>query len=387
MITIEQHDWLRKINSASGLETPYMLTDVAHIRRQCQLFKESFPDVKLYYAVKCFSHERVLRTVDPLVDGYDAASAAEIQTLVAIGVDPLRINYSNPIKSEPSIRTAVRLGVRSFAFQSKGELDKIARCTSTADVYVRVRMGDAHGAQNFSSKFGCDPDHAISMLTYAQTLGLNPMGITFHVGSQATEVAAWKRAIKDAQALADDACKNGITLTMINMGGGFPAVYDIDDPRIVTIAIAVNSAIADGPANIAYIAEPGRFVVADSSVIVATVISREDRANKPWLFLDVGAFQAFFEIFEFDRFMYPVQSRTHLAAKVANQPLISYALSGPTCDSFDTMTMDVQLPAGIQEGDQLIISKTGAYTIAYGSNFNGFTIPRPHFIDSEGDML
>lgn len=386
MVTTEIHDWLTKIDAASGLKTPYMLTDLTVIRRQCQLFKTHFPTVGLYYAVKCFPHEQVLRTVDPYVDGYDAASLAEIKQLLRTGVDPARINYSNPIKSEESIRGAVRLGVTKFSFQSKGELDKIARCASRAEVYVRVRMGDAAGAQQFSSKFGCNYDDALSMLVYAHTLSLNPVGVTFHVGSQATDITAWQRAIADAQRLVANGRTHGLRLNLINMGGGFPVIYDAADPRIVTIADAISAATAKGPADVTYIGEPGRFIAADSSVIVATVIGREDRGDKPWLFLDVGAFQAFFEIFEFNRLLQPVYSLKH-AAQDNDHALVSYALSGPTCDSSDTLTTDITLPAGIHEGDRLVFTQAGAYTIAYGSPFNGFPVPVPHFIDDQGENI
>lgn len=378
------HDWLDILDLVGDFETPIIVTDVNRVRRQCHLFKQYFPDTKLYYAVKCLPESEVIQSIDDLVDGYDAASVPEIHLILSKGVNPARIGFSNPVKSCEAIKEAAQLGVSRFAYQSKGELDKIAHCAPGSSVYLRVRMRDAEAAISFSAKFGCKVSEADELLEAATDLGLKPIGVTFHVGSQARDAAAWQEAILTAGAIAKQASRRGVRLEMINIGGGFPVMYDENDPAIDVIAHSVNGAIEQNDLKTEYLAEPGRFLTADSSAIVATVIGVEDRKDSSWLFLDVGAFQAFFEIFEFGNFPYPVFSMRHLENRSAEDVATKhYVLTGPTCDSFDTMALDVVLPANIQVGDELLFTMTGAYTTVYGSNFNGFNIPTRIFVDTE----
>ncbi len=112
----------------------------------------------------------------------------------------------------------------------------------------------------------------------------------------------------------------------------------------------------------------------------------ETRNGIPWLFLDVGSFQAFLEIFEFNYFPYPVHSLRHLKGEVPIIQAQHYVLTGPSCDSYDTMTMSIELPTDMAVGDKLLITMCGAYTIVYGSDFNGFKVPPREFINSNSTI-
>lgn len=371
------------VNAADGstFDTPYMLTDLDIVRSQCRLFRENFPSVKLLYAMKSFSDLEVITALDDLVDGYDVASIKEIRALIGREIAPERLAFGNPVKSTGAIKEATTLGVNRFAFQSRNELTKIADYAPGAQVYVRVMMGDSEGAIPFSSKFGCSLDEAIDLLKVAAKMGLNPVGITFHVGSQAKDLRAWSYAVDSAQQLVDKAAKQGILLDVINIGGGFPVEYSSDDPRIQDIASEVNEVIHSSSRKLTYMAEPGRFLVADSSVIVTTVIGVEKRLGRTWLYLDVGTFQAFMEVFEFHDFPYPVYSLRHLQQDIKNEKYDAYVLTGPSCDSYDTMALHVELPGDINVGDKLVVCMAGAYTVVYGSTFNGFAVPPRHFLN------
>lgn len=366
---------------AHQFQTPYMVTDLSVIQSQCHEFKKRLPGVKLYYAVKCFSDEEVIQAIDHLVDGYDIASTEEIKLLLNLGISPARITFSNPVKSESALREAYKMGVTDFAFQSQNELVKIKKNAPGAKVYLRIKVSDKTSALAFSSKFGANPEDAIKLLETAQNLGLAPIGVTFHVGSQATDVSVWEKAVDVALSIIEQAEKAGIHLSVINLGGGFPVQYSPDDPSFEDTAQAVRHAIKDVPQSMSLIGEPGRFLSADSSVIVSTIIGVEEREGITWLFLDVGAFQAFVEIFEFGYFPYPVYSLSHLLHEVKTEKTREYVLTGPSCDSFDTMSLSVRLPADLSIGDTIIITVAGAYTIVYGSDFNGFKVPSRRFIN------
>ena len=210
---------------------------------------------------------------------------------------------------------------------------------------------------------------------------MNPIGLTFHVGSQATSSNVWHTALETCSEVISQAKKINVEIGLVNLGGGFPVQYTQNDPAIDQVSKEVNLAVKNHIPHIKHIiAEPGRYIVADSSVIITTIIGVEERNGKDWLYLDVGTFQAFVEIFEFGYFPYPVKSLKHEVNKFPARELKSYALTGPSCDSYDTMTMDIKLPTDLAIGDKLIIGVTGAYTIVYGSNFNGYKIPTVKFI-------
>jgi ornithine decarboxylase len=119
--------------------------------------------------------------------------------------------------------------------------------------------------------------------------------------------------------------------------------------------------------------EPGRGIVATSTVLVSEIVARNDRANKPWLCMDAGIYNALYEAMIH-------QGSTRYPIKLQNEPLgevetLQFTLAGPTGDSLDIVARDVALPAYIDVGDKLIFEHAGAYTLALASRFNGFPAP------------
>jgi ornithine decarboxylase len=367
--------------------TPYMITDLSVIGRQSALFKDLLPQVSIFYALKSYDHPRVIRYIDNKVSGYDVASVGEIKKLLAEGVQPDRMLFSNPVKSVNAILRAHKLGVNSFAFQSSNELEKIAKYAPEANVYIRLRIDK--GSKSFSfavsnEKFGASVTDAVALMKQAKQLDLNPIGISFHVGSQMSDSDAWSGAIEECYVVAKQLDKEKITISTINIGGGFPVYYGESQPgcSIEDIANSINKTIKKCPLpNIKFVAELGRFLTAESSQIVTTVIGTEERIGKDWLFVDISVFHAFMEKFGFNEFPYPIYSLNHIS-KNLDLPLESYAVTGPTCDSYDTLDTEVMLPKGLRVGNRLIVGSTGSYSLVYASNFNGFNIPKVYFFES-----
>lgn len=371
--------------AAGNLEaSPALLLDTTILKDSCKSFRTLLPEVQIFYAFKSFNDPLVVSAIDGLVDGYDVASLTEIESLLAGGVHANRMAFSNPVKSSDAIARANELGIGKFSFQSENELIKLSKHAPGSRVYVRLNVNGADGALDFSSKFGADPQKAVELLQQASQLGLVPIGITFHVGSQAEDIEAWKAAIARALHIMRTIADAGIVLQELNIGGGFPVKYEHNSLTIATLAPVLNEALEQVKAefpDIQIIAEPGRFIGADSAVIVSTVIGKEDRGGKTWLYMDTGNFQSFTEVFEFGRFLHPVHTLNDVLAGNDNPSLVTYALTGPTCDSFDTMTQSIELPVGIEVGDKLLITMAGSYTIAYGSNFNGFAPPEVNILN------
>ena len=364
--------------------TPYLITDLSTVADRYHRFRAALPGIRPHYAMKCNSSPEILRTLADIGAGFEVASLGELKMLQYIGVDPADVLYSNPIKPPSHVAAAHEAGLWRFSFDSPGELDKIASHAPGSAVYLRLRVDDSNSTFPLSRKFGASDPEAVDLLRRARKLGLLPYGLTFHVGSQSADVSAWRRAVAAAGRIMAEASEDGVTLTMLNIGGGFPSRYVSAVPDIEEIGAAVVPAIDEllpyRPSLLT--AEPGRHLVAESGVLVATVLGRETRGDENWIYLDVGAFNGMMETLQTgNTWEYPLwTSRAdHGAAS-----LEKFTVTGPSCDSSDTMFYGVDLPSTIAPGDRVYIGSAGAYTLSYASGFNGFPPPTPVFVDHAG---
>ena len=368
-------DTLRLID----VPTPYLVTDLDTVAARYAAFTAAMPGVSTFYAMKCNPSPEILRTLAAAGAGFEVASIGELRMLQALGVDPAGVLYSNPVKAPGLIAAAAGAGLWRFAFDSPGELAKIAERAPGAAVYVRLAVDDSTSVFPLSRKFGTDVEDAYDLMLLARRLGLRPYGITFHVGSQCETTGAWRTAIRAAGRLMERLIPDGIALEMLDLGGGFPARYVAGEPSIDRIGEVIASEIAGLPYRPALIAaEPGRHLVAESSVMAATIIGREMRGDEHWLFLEVGAYHGLIEALQAPGgWDYPIRSSLR---SLPEDPTLAFTLTGPTCDSSDTIAYGVQLPATLAVGDVLYFGSAGAYTLAYASSFNGFPPPTPIFV-------
>jgi len=360
------------------MPTPYLVTDLDTVAARHASFRAALPGVQVHYAMKCNPAEEVLRTLHSEGASFEVASIGELRMLQAIGVDPADVLYSNPVKPPAHIAAAHAAGLWRFSFDSPNELTKIAEHAPGAAVYVRLRVDDEASVFPLSRKFGTDIEDAYDLLLLAQRLDLRPYGVTFHVGSQCLRPSAWASAIDAAGKLMDRLRHEGINLEMLDIGGGFPARYTTDVPSIEQIGAATTEALDALPYRPGLIvAEPGRHLVAESGVLAATVIGHERREEEHWLYLEVGTFNGLMEVLQTPGgWDFPMRT----SASLQDGELVPYTVTGPTCDSSDTIGYGIMLPAGLKTGDVLYIGTTGAYTLAYASDFNGFDQPTPLFV-------
>jgi ornithine decarboxylase len=360
-----------------GAVTPFLACDLDALAGTYARFLAALPGVSCFYAMKCNPSTEVLRTLAALGSGFEVASLGELRMLREIGVDPAEVLFSNPVKAPAHIAEAARAGLWRFSFDGAGELRKLAEHAPGSAVYLRLRVDDSTSVFPLSRKFGAGVEDGYDLLRYAASLGLRPYGITFHVGSQCGSTSAWRDAITDAGRLMRMLAADGIRLDMLDVGGGFPARYVEDVPSLTAVADTVLTAIDEllpyRPALLA--AEPGRHLVAENAVLVATVIGRETRADEQWLYLDVGAYNGLMEAQQTD-----MQWRYPLWTDRAGAALEPFTVTGPSCDSSDTVFQGVLLPSTVDVGDRLYIGSAGAYTLSYASAFNGFPPPQPVFV-------
>jgi len=353
-----------------GIETPFLLIDKDKVREKASLIGRHIKKSRVFYAVKANPDIEILRYLNKLNMNFEIASEGELEILSSIGVKPSRIISSNPVKSLKFLRIAASYGVHSVSFDSVEEVDKLAEFIPHCNVYVRLSVPNEGSEWPLSKKFGVELDEAVYLLSYARDKGLNPVGVTFHVGSQCTNIYNWNIALDKAKTLWDLAKKKGIRLKLLNIGGGYPIRYTKNVIGIEAIEKNVDSLIFERfPGDIEVHIEPGRAVVGDAGIFVTTVIGKAKRDDEDWVYLDVGVFNGLMESVGGIKYSYLVESHKQ------TRPRKQWTVAGPSCDSFDVIDKNVTLPEP-QVGSLMLILSSGAYTVSYASEFNGFSIPR-----------
>jgi ornithine decarboxylase len=354
-------------------ETPCVVIDLDVITDNYKTMKRLLPLAQIFYAVKANPAPEIVNILNTEGSSFDTASRGEIDLCLGLGAPAEKISFGNTIKKERDIAYAYEKGVRLFAFDSEAELQKLAKSAPGAKVYCRILMECSGAEWPLSRKFGCAPEMATNLLVKAREMGLDAYGISFHVGSQQTDLDQWDVAVGRAAQMFSALQKANIDLRMVNIGGGFPARYRSAVRPVEDYAEAVMSAMQKHFGNNIpeIIIEPGRSMVGDAGVLQAEVvlISEKDYdEDKRWIYLDVGKFGGLAETMD-EAIKYKLVT-PHDGGRTG--PVI---LAGPTCDSADILyeKTDYQMPIDLAVGDKIEIHSTGAYTTSYSSvNFNGF---------------
>src|SRR6266403_1677939 len=353
-------------------ETPCLVVDLDLIVAAYDALRHYLPLAQIYYAVKANPAAEILDVLSRKGASFDVASRGEIELCLGNGAAPDRLSFGNTIKKERDIAYAYQAGVRLFAFDSAHELEKLARAAPGARVLCRILVACDGAEWPLSRKFGCTPEMAVELLRQARDAGLDPYGISFHVGSQQTDLGQWDGAVGTAARMFTALAETDINLRMVNIGGGFPAHYRGEVAGVARYAQAVTDALTRHFGNDLpeIIVEPGRSLVGDAGVIQSEVvlISRKGYdEEKRWVYLDVGKFTGLAETMDES-----IKYRIKTPCGGAVGPTV---IAGPTCDSADILyeKTEYQLPLDLKIGDKVEILSTGAYTSSYSSvGFNGF---------------
>ena len=381
----------------AAADTDRVVYDLTGIEERYDQLIEQLPGVNVRFAIKACPIDEVIGTLADRGAGCDAASPNEILQALRVGVPIERIHYGNTTKSDQNIHAAHWMGVRDFATDSLQDLAAIAVHAPGSRVFCRLATSGEGALWGLTRKFGCSTGDAVVIMEKARELGLVPAGLSAHVGSQQMRPEAWSTAFEDFARVMSALTERGIDLRYINIGGGMPALGYLDrhgkrleppcDKIFATIRDGMQhlSELAAGP--LEFIAEPGRYLVADHGAIRAHVqrlSSREllEGEREHWLYLSTGKYNG---LYEMDELQYRLVFPTHEAEEageagtaVARVPAV---VAGPTCDSDDAFVHEdslVEVPAALESGDPVWILSCGAYATSYTTQgFNGFD-PLPY---------
>ena len=352
---------------------PTLVLDVDVVEANYLALKAGLGRADIHYAVKANPARAILERLVALGSHFDAASRGEIELCLSLGARPGTISFGNTVKRPSDIAFAHQAGITLFAADAEEELEKIAAHAPGAEVYIRLIVETSEADWPLTRKFGCDREMAVRLLDRAEELGLRPVGFSFHVGSQTKRADMWSGVLDEMARIWDAARQAGHALSLLNIGGGFPAFYGeaIDAPtdyarRVMELVSARFGQVER------VMAEPGRGLVAEAGVIACEVmlVSRKsDRDMHRWVYLDIGKFSGLAETMD-------EAIRYQFVTPRDGEAMGPCIMAGPSCDSADVLyeKRPVMLPMSLKSGDRVLIRNTGAYTSSYSSlGFNCFT--------------
>ena len=365
------HEELLKMADEYG--TPLMIVDHKILRENYQKFIKFMPRIKPFYAIKANPEPEIIRTLYKCGSNFDVASIEELNVVESSILGTLEekekflefnVIYANPVKRFSSLNKIENKRM-AMVFDNYAELDKIAKYCNTATLILRMDVSNEGSIVELSSKFGAPYEECMDLIIYANNLGFKVEGISFHVGSQCSNINNYVKALEQGKKLFTEAQTKGIHLKLIDIGGGFPTQYDKTSPTIEHVAKIINKALDEYFPDPFYeiIAEPGRYMVANAAISIVQINGKSIRKGKPFYYINDGVYNTFSGVI-FDHIQY------HFKAFKPGLGVPS-AVVGPTCDALDKIVMDDPLPA-LDVGDMLYSENTGAYTNASATHFNGF---------------
>lgn len=371
---VDTYDIINDFLEDNRSEQAFYVVDLGEIIHAVNQWQTLLPMVKPFYAIKCNPNPVMLEALASMGVNFDCASEAEIKTVIEITKDPTRIIFANPCKMSSQIRYARANDVDCMTFDSEEELYKVKLFHPYAKLILRLAVDDSKSVCKFNKKFGCKLDQVQELLVIAKTLKLHVVGFSFHVGSNCSSEDTYYEAIGNVRNAVDIAADLDIQTTLIDIGGGFRGVDEEKGVKFVHITEKIKEAIEDffpdhEEQGIEFMAEPGRYFAQRTHTLVMNVIGKKiimEKDEKTIVYyLNDGIYGSF------NCIMFDHEKPTILPFNERNEKQFRSRLFGPTCDSIDMISEDVMLPE-LATGEWVYSENMGAYTVAAGSNFNGF---------------
>jgi ornithine decarboxylase len=385
-------------------EKAFFVADLSKVLGQHAKWSRCLPEIVPFYAIKCNPDPYVLRLLAALGTGFDCASLGEINQVLSIGgIDPSRIIFANPCKANSFIRQSANLGVDTMTFDNADELHKIAKIHKGAKLVVRILTDDSKSLCRLGLKFGAALAAVPGLLSKAKELGLDVIGVSFHIGSGSYDPAAFGDAIARARAAFDMGAQAGYDFTLLDVGGGFEDAHFEATATGLRVALDLHFPVRD---RLRIIAEPGRFFVATAFTLATNIIARRgqtagdepledegpvpDEDPKVMYYVNDGVYGSFNCILFDHQVVHPYPltlGRSWFAPSVPipHGALQTSSVWGPTCDSIDCISKVTLLPRSLEVGDWLGFENMGAYTVCAASRFNGFDTSRICYTTGVGD--
>lgn len=319
--------------------------------------------------MKCNPDSQVISILGDLGSGFDCASRYEIELVISQGISADRIIFASPCKKPSDIEFAREVGVDRMTFDNEAELRKIKQLFPRSQLILRCFASDPSATYSLSSKFGAHPEESLKLLKLAKSLGLEVIGVSFHVGSGSKDPKIFEVAIKDSRRVVDAGLQLGHEMRLVDIGGGFST--ETFDMAAVTIKNALNTHFRGMPMD--FVAEPGRYFVANALTVACGIIARRDSRENPaspqgpmnhMLYLNDGIYGSFLT-YLFEPCPQPkvLRASGEFYPRTCSSDLANYIIWGPTCDGIDCILRDAELPGDLTCGDWVYFSNMGGMSL------------------------
>ena len=379
---------------ATEYGTPLYVYDADVVRERYRRITEAFSRVPplIAYSVKANGSLGILRLLASLGAGADIVSGGELFRARRAGVPTSKIVFAGVGKTDEEILAGLEAGILLFNVESEGELDRIEQLARgrglVAPVAIRVNP-DVHSPTpheytrtgHADSKFGVSPEATVDLYRrIAASDDLDARGIDVHIGSQISSTGPHLAALTEALRIVDVLAAEGITLSYLDLGGGFGVSYDGQHEEMPLEALAADVAPRLLERDLALILEPGRFLMADAGVLVTRVLGLKRGASKQFVITDAGMTELIRPShYEGFHAIEPVVQR-------AGSALATVDVVGPICETGDFLARDRRLPLPAPS-DLLTVRSAGAYGFSMASNYNARCRPAEVLVDGDRPLL
>lgn len=343
--------------------TPLLVLSLEQVEKNYDILREHIPQLKIHYAMKANPDLHILDLLINKGACFDVASDGEIRTLSQLGVSGDRMIYANPIKLDAGFQACRDAGVYRMTYDSESEIKKIAEHCPGSTVLLRLRIDNAKAHVDLNKKFGCPREKALDLMLKAKEAGLDVAGIAFHVGSQTVAADPYFHAMDITKELMAEARAKGLTMRVLDIGGGFPIPETGVHYNLTALLDQVSARLQEDFSDLEIWAEPGRYMCGTAVNLITRVIGENERNGQHWYFLDDGIYGTFSGVI-FDQWDFKL-----ISFKEGKK--IPATFAGPSCDSLDIMFRG-KMTEPLEVGDLLLVPVCGAYTSASATTFNGF---------------
>ncbi len=365
-------------NLCDEIETPFYIYSSNKIIDNFKILNNALKNVDclIAFAVKANSNISILKTLGKCGSGADVVSYGELKKAIAAGIKPNKIVFSGVGKKNKEIEEALSAKILQFNIESLDELETVANIAKDKKLIANIAMRvnpdiKAGGHPKISTgkktdKFGISMNKAFEAYSFAkENKYLNIVGVDMHIGSQILNIKPFKSAFNKLLKFTLKLEKLGHKIQNIDLGGGIGVDYTSKSNKnfikeylklIVDIQKKLKKKL---------IIEPGRFLVADTGILVSKVIYKKSNENKNFIIIDAG-------MNDFMRpALYASKHQVNTLIKKNNALKYSiYDIVGPICETTDTLAKSIKLPKEIKKDDYIYIEKTGAYGSVMASNYN-----------------
>jgi len=365
---------LEELGSAFG--TPLYVTSTKSLVDSYKAFERAFEALPHFtcYSVKANYNLGVIRTFAELGCGCDVNSGGELYRALQAGVAPEKIIFAGVGKKSAEIAYSLESGVLMLKAESLSELRAIDRIAGelgktasvalrmnpnvTAETHPYITTGDS------KEKFGIDEAELPEVFALVSQLpNLRLVGLDMHIGSQIFDPEYFVAATVKLLALFNLSKTMGFEVKFLDIGGGFPVTYDPLKPATPIEQFAEKLVPMLLPAGVTVIFEPGRYLVANASVLLTRILyKKRNHVGKEFFVVDAGMTELIRPAL--------YQSHHEVQAVTRHDETVIADVVGPICESSDFFARQREIDAA-EEGELLAVMSCGAYAAVMSSNYNG----------------